>query len=63
MGRTIADELRARWQTLLRLLQRRFGELPLEIAAAIEATTSVKQLNGWLDDVVTAARLADIDIR
>jgi hypothetical protein len=73
MRRTIADELRAqgrkeeavrsRRQTLLRQLRRRLGESPAEAVAAVEAANSVKQLNGWLDGVVTAARLADIGIR
>jgi hypothetical protein len=73
MGRTIADELRAQGrkegaaqalqQAILRHLRRRFGEPPPETVAAVEAATSVKQLNGWLDRVITAARLEDIDIR
>ena len=71
MGRTIADELKeegariaevtTRQQTLLRQLKRRFGEVPTSIAATIESTRDVQQLDRWLDQVVTAESLADID--
>jgi hypothetical protein len=76
MGRTIADELKAqgrkegrkegairgRQQVLLRLLDRRFGTVPAETVATIEATTNVKILDGWLDGVVTAPTLDEVGI-
>jgi hypothetical protein len=72
MGRTIADELRAqgrkeeavraRRQVLLDQLRQRFGELPRETVAAVEATASVKQLGTWLRSFATAATLEEIGI-
>jgi hypothetical protein len=76
MGRAIADELRAqgrkegrkeeavraRQQTLLRQIRRRFGELPAETVTAVEAATSVEQLDSWLDRVITAATLVAVGI-
>jgi len=71
MSRTIADELqeegarlaevRTRQQTLTRLMQRRFGEVPARIVAIIEATSDVEQLDHWLDQFVTAERFVDFD--
>ena len=69
MGRTIAEELRAqgkkeeavqsRRQVLLDQLRQRFGKLPRETVATVEATTNVKQLDTWLRRIVTIATLAE----
>jgi ElaB/YqjD/DUF883 family membrane-anchored ribosome-binding protein len=56
------EALRSRKKTLLRQLQGRFGDLPAEIARVIEATTNVPQLETWLDLVVKAPTLADMEI-
>jgi hypothetical protein len=77
MRRTIADELRAegfdrgrqesaiatRQQTLLRLLRRRFGEVPAAVEAVINATKDIPRLDAWLDQVVTALTLEAVGIR
>jgi hypothetical protein len=55
-------ELRTRRQTLVRLLRRRFGDIPSEWAATIEAATDIAQLDEWLDGVVTAKTLDDLGI-
>jgi hypothetical protein len=76
MGRTIADELReegikkgrkegeirGRRQTLLRLLRKRFGEVSPQIVDTIEATEDIKQLDTWLDRVLTARTLEQMKI-
>ena len=55
MRRTIADELkeegaiRKSQQTLIRLLKRRFGDVPDELASTIRATDDGEQLDAWLD--------------
>jgi len=71
MGKTIADELKeegardaaisTRQQTLIRLVRRRFGEVPMGVLAAIEAMRDVQQLDHWLDQFVTAESLNDFD--
>jgi hypothetical protein len=72
MERTIAQELQdegrrqeavqARQQTLLRLLRRRFGDVPKATAAAVKGCKDVKQLDTWLDNFATANALADLGI-
>ena len=72
MGKTIADELkeegmsqgmlRARRQTLIRLLGKRFGEIPEATIQAIETTPEAEELDRWLDNVVTAEKLSDVGI-
>jgi hypothetical protein len=68
MRRTIADELKeegAIWnrrQVLIRLLKRRFENVPAEVSATIRATDDPEQLDEWLDLVVTAQTLDDIGI-
>ena len=73
MGRTIADELKdegrkeekvqSRRQVLLNQLQRRFGVLPRETVAAVKTNSSVRELDTWLDRIITAANLEEIGIR
>jgi hypothetical protein len=72
MRRTIADELKdegrkigevqACRRTLLRLLRQRFGDVPPEIVATIEATESVRKLETWLGRILTAATLEEMKI-
>jgi hypothetical protein len=73
MRKTIADmfreegqqrgELNKARQTLLRQLRLRFGDLPAETTAIIEACTEPDQIDAWLDGVVTARTLAQVGIR
>ena len=76
MGKTMADVLmergrlegkrkagvQTRQQTLVRLLRRRFGEVPAGVVSAVEATTDVDQLDTWLDRLVTASTLDELEI-
>ncbi len=76
MGKTIAEELkeegkkegmsegmlRARRQTLIRQLGKRFGHVPEEISRAIEAMRDAGELDRWLDNVVTAETLSDVGV-
>jgi len=75
MGKTIADELiekgvlkgaraaeiSARQRTLIRQLEKRFGAIPSNVSATINATDNVQRLDDWLDRFVTAERLEDFD--
>jgi hypothetical protein len=73
MGRTIAEALReegrqeervrSRQQTLLRQLRNKFGSLPKKMVQSVKATAEVKQLNTWLDRVVAAKTLEELEIR
>lgn len=50
-----------RQQTLVRLLKKRFGEVPTGMTDTIRATRDVQQLDRWLDQCVTVERLDDFD--
>ncbi len=73
MGRTMADVLidrgrseaaiETRQETLIRLLRRRFGKIPAKVARTINATTATERLDEWLDQLVTATSLEEMDIR
>jgi hypothetical protein len=54
--------LRARQQTLLRQLRRRFGELPPPAVEVVEATHDVERLDEWLERILTAAAFDDMGI-
>ena len=54
--------IETRQQTLLRLLRRRFDDLPSEVTQAINATTTADQLDEWLDRFATASSLEEMDI-
>ena len=56
------EALRARQQTLLRLLRRRFTEVPETVVAAVSGCTDVAQLDTWLDNFVTVRSIADVGI-
>jgi seryl-tRNA synthetase len=68
MGKTIADELKeegmlkARRQTLIRQLGKRFGEIPDEMIRTIETTQDAEELDRWLDNVLTAKNLGEVGI-
>ncbi len=68
MRRTIADELKEEGaiknspQTLIRLLKRRFGDVPDEVTSMILGTGDPEQLNAGLDQVVTAETLDEVGI-
>lgn len=72
MGKSMADVLmergeqraavRTRQQTLIRLLRRRFGDVPRGIVRAVESTTDVAQLDDWLDRLVVADTLDELGI-
>jgi hypothetical protein len=68
MRRTIADELKeegatkALQQTLIRLLKRRFGDVPDDVTSMIRGTVDPEQLNAWFDQVVTAETLDEVGI-
>ncbi len=49
-------------ETLLRLLKRRFGNVPAAVSATIRATDDPEQLDEWLDRFATAATLDDVGI-
>lgn len=56
------EAVRSRQQTLLRLLRKRFGDVPEAVAEQVNATRDIGQLDAWLDGVVTAARLDDVGV-
>ena len=76
MGRTIAEDLieRGRAQghaegerkaartTLVRQLRVRFGDLPDDVVAIVQACDDLERLNRWLDRFATAATLDDVGI-
>jgi len=76
MGKTIAEALRDEGRaeghaegrveyarsTLLRLLRKRFGEVPQDTADCIEGTSDLDQLNVWVDRIITAEILEDMGI-
>jgi len=68
MRRTIADMLKDEGriemgqQTLIRLLERRFGDVPDELLSTIRATNDPEQLDEWLDRFATAETLDEVGI-
>jgi len=56
------EAVRVRRETLLRLLQKRYHDLPFAVADAVGKTTDVKQLDTWLDRFAIAQSLTDIGI-
>ena len=61
-GRTEAA-IETRQQTLIRLLRRRFGKVPAKVTRVINATKATDRLDEWLDHLVTASSLEELDIR
>lgn len=60
-GRTEAA-VEARQQTLVRLLQKRFGDVPSDVVDTVQSTTDVDQLDEWLDRLVTVDTLEELEI-
>jgi hypothetical protein len=55
--------IQTRQQTLVRLLRRRFEEVPAEIVRAVQATRDIDRLDLWLDRFATATTLDELEIR
>ncbi len=53
-------ERRAEQQTLIRLLQRKFGPLPESVISEIQGTMKSQQLEQWLDQVLDATSLQEM---
>ncbi len=49
-------------RALLRLLGKKFGALPAEIAQAVQECSDLDQLEAWLDRVLEAPSLEDMGI-
>jgi hypothetical protein len=49
-------------EILVRLLRRKFPEVPTEVITRIEATDDVDQLDVWLDRIVDAETIVDVGI-
>jgi hypothetical protein len=69
MAKTIADQfreegdIRTLQRTLLKLLEKRFGDVPEATRTSIKATTNPKKLERWVLHVVSAPTLEDMQIR
>jgi hypothetical protein len=66
MGKTMAEVLeergvlRGKQEALLRLLRKQFGKLPAGVEAQVKGTADDAKLDQWLDEILTAAKLADM---
>ena len=54
--------IETRQQTLIRLLRRRFRNVPAEIVNAVQTTREIDRLDQWLDRLVTAGSLGELEI-
>jgi len=55
----LADaEIKTKVETLLRVIQKRYRELPEKVAQSISACTEIAQLDRWLDMALEAKTLA-----
>ena len=54
--------IETRQQTVIRLLRKRFGDVPAEVVSTVESTTDVDQLDQWLDRFATATNLEELKI-
>ena len=54
--------IETRQQMLIRLLRRRFQDIPGEIVNAVQATREIDRLDQWLDRLVTADSLHELEI-
>ena len=59
--RDLANERQLQWQRalVLRLLRRRFGELPAEVVGAVESAGGV-DLDGYADRLVVAKEVREV---
>jgi hypothetical protein len=49
--------------TVLRQLRRKFPQIPMALVQHIEATSDIEQLDNWLDQIMSANELAEIDFK
>jgi hypothetical protein len=49
-------------KTLVRLLHRKFAPVPESVVQKVEATHDQKQLENWIDQIITANSLADMGL-
>lgn len=56
-------EQRGIQQSILRVLQHKFGALPASVVQVIEATHNVEQLEQWLDRALDSSSLTDLNSR
>lgn len=54
--------LHTQQQTLIRLLRRKFSDVPDEVVRHIEAAEDTERLNEWLDGILDADTLADMGL-
>jgi hypothetical protein len=72
LGQTIAEmyieqgrlegEIKEKRATLLRLLRKRFKNLPRKVEARVTATTNMRDLESWIDNILDAESLAEVGI-
>lgn len=48
---------------VVRQLQRKFPQIPTGLVQHIEATSDIEQLDNWLDQIISANELAEIDFK
>ncbi len=54
--------LNGKRETLLRLLAQKFGPLPVSVTARVEAEESARELDGWLERILTASSLQELGL-
>ena len=54
--------LRSEQQTLIRQLRRKFKEVPAAVVRRVERTNDRKQLESWLDQILSANSLAEMNL-
>ncbi len=55
--------IQTRQRILVRLLRKRFGRIPTDVVRTVQSTTGVDQLDDWLDGLVTANTLKELEIK
>jgi hypothetical protein len=50
-------------RTLIRQLRRKFTQVPKNVVQKIESTSDIEQLDSWLDQIILANDLAEIDFK
>jgi len=56
------EAVRSRQKLLFRLLMSRFREVPANIAATVDSTSDLQQLETWFDAAVAAKTLGEVGI-
>jgi hypothetical protein len=57
-----AGEQRGRQKTLIRLLRRKFPEVPDTVVQQVEATEDIEQLDRWLDGMLDVETLDELGL-